>query len=93
MTRPFKRILVTRLRFIGDIVLTTPVLRAVKAACPGAFLAYLGDRHAVALLERNPCVDEIIGYDFSRPSAIEQARVALPPCEVAVASGREASNS
>jgi heptosyltransferase III len=75
--RPPKRILISRLRFIGDIVLTTPVLRAVRAAYPDAFIAYLGDRNAVTLLEQNPCVDEIIGYDFSRASILEQARVAF----------------
>src|SRR5512140_400680 len=74
---PYRRILISRLRFIGDIVLTTPVLRAVRAAYPEAFIAYLGDRNAVTLLQENPCVNEIIGYDYSRSSILEQARVAL----------------
>ncbi len=75
VNRAYQRILISRLRFIGDIVLTTPVLRAVRAAHPDAFIAYLGDKNAVTLLEQNPCIDEIIGYDFSRPSVLEQARV------------------
>ncbi|MGA9119958.1 MAG: glycosyltransferase family 9 protein [Bacteroidota bacterium] len=72
----YRRILLTRLKFIGDVVLTTPIIRSVRNACPSAHLAYLGDREAVSLLENNPCLDEIIPYDFSRPSITEQLRVA-----------------
>jgi lipopolysaccharide heptosyltransferase II len=71
----YRRILITRMRFIGDIVLTTPVIRSVRAACPGAFIAYMGDRNAVTLLEGNPFLDEIIPYDYARPGIFEQARV------------------
>jgi lipopolysaccharide heptosyltransferase II len=72
----YQRILLSRLRFVGDIVLTTPVIRSVRAACPEARIAYLGDCHAVSLLQGNPHLNEIIPYDFSRPAALEQARVA-----------------
>jgi heptosyltransferase-2 len=72
----YKRILLTRLRFIGDVVLTTPILRSVRNAFPGAYIAYLGDREAVSLLENNPSLDEILPYDFSRPAILEQIRVA-----------------
>jgi heptosyltransferase III len=72
---PYRRILISRLRFIGDIVLTTPVIRSVRAACPDAYIAYMGERDAVALLEQNPFLDEIIPYNYDRPGVIEQARV------------------
>jgi heptosyltransferase III len=71
----YRRILLTRMRFIGDIVLTTPVIRSVRAACPDAHIAYMGERDAVSLLECNPFLDEIIPYDYSRPGVLEQARV------------------
>ena len=35
------RILLIRLRLIGDVVLTTPIVRALAAAMPGARLSYL----------------------------------------------------
>lgn len=73
---PIRRILVTRMKFIGDVVLTTPVLRTLRAAFPDAYIAYLGDRDAVSLLEWNPCLDEIIPFDFRRSTLREQARVA-----------------
>lgn len=71
-----KRILLTRMKFIGDIVLTTPAIRSVRNAFPDAHIAYLGDRSAVSLLEGNPCLNEIVPFDYSRPSVLEQARVA-----------------
>ena len=73
----YRNILLTRMKFIGDVVLTTPAIRSVRAAFPDAFIAYMGDRHAVSLLEHHPSLNEIIPYDFSRPSAVEQTRVAL----------------
>ncbi len=78
MTDPVvpQRILVTRMKFIGDIVLTTPVIHSLRAAFPDAFLAYMGDAGAVSLLQENPHLNEIIPFDFSRPTHLEQPRVA-----------------
>ncbi len=73
----YRRILITRLRFIGDIVLTTPLIRSIREACPDARIAYMGEKRAVALLEHNPFLDEIIPYDYDRPGVFEQARVGL----------------
>jgi len=69
------RILLTRMMYIGDIVLTTPAIRAVREAFPGAFIAYLGEKNSVELLEGNPHLDRIIPFDFSRPAILEQPRV------------------
>ncbi len=76
MDCPYRRILVTRLKYIGDVILTTPIIRSIRAACPHAFVAYLGERSAVSLLEHNPFLNEIIPFDYTRPSFVEQARVA-----------------
>jgi len=73
----YQRILLTRMKFIGDVVLTTPIIRSVRNACPKAYIAYMGDRQAVSLLEHNPCLDEIIPFDLSRPAFLEQPFVAL----------------
>ncbi len=37
----------------------------------------MGEKDAVSLLEHNPHLDEIIPYNFSAPSVIEQARLGL----------------
>lgn len=73
----FQRVLLSRMKFIGDVVLTTPVIRSVRNALPDAYIAYLGEKNAVSLLEHNPCLDEIIPFDFSRPTVIEQPLVAF----------------
>ncbi len=65
------------MKFIGDVVLTTPVIRSVRTAFPHAYIAYMGEKSAVSLLEHNPNLDEIIPYDFTRPTLLEQPRVAL----------------
>jgi lipopolysaccharide heptosyltransferase II len=72
----FSRILLTRMKFIGDVVLTTPIIRSVRNAFPEAYIAYMGEKEAVSLLEHNPHLDEIIPFDFSRPTILEQPRVA-----------------
>jgi heptosyltransferase-3 len=72
----FSRILLTRMKFIGDVVLTTPVIRSVRTAYPDAYLAYMGEKGAVSLLEHNRHLNEIIPFDFSRPTILEQQRVA-----------------
>jgi heptosyltransferase III len=72
---PFERILLTRMKFIGDVVLTTPIIRSIRNAYPNAYIAYLGEKKAVSLLEHNPNLNEIIPFDFSRPTILEQPRV------------------
>ncbi len=71
------RILLTRMKYIGDIILTTPIIRAVREKFPDAYIAYLGDAKAVSLLNHNPHLNEIIPFDFAKPDIIEQIRVML----------------
>jgi len=52
------RILVTRLRFMGDIVLTTPLLQALRQARPDAHITYLAEWPYITLLEHHPAVDQ-----------------------------------
>jgi lipopolysaccharide heptosyltransferase II len=73
----FHRILISRMKFIGDVVLTTPIIRSVREAYPDAYIAYLGEKSAVSLLGHNPHLNEIIPFDFSRPTILEQPRVIL----------------
>src|SRR6516225_7963034 len=55
-----RRVLLIRPRFLGDICLTLPALDAMRAACPGARIAYLVEREAAPLLAHDPRVDELI---------------------------------
>lgn len=58
-----RKVLVIRLGSIGDIVLTTPVLRALKGGFPKAKICTIVKGEYVQILEGNPHVDEIITVD------------------------------
>ena len=57
------KILVVRLSSIGDIILTTPLLRSLKTAWPDAHVTYLIKKQYEELLNHSPYVDELIAFD------------------------------
>jgi lipopolysaccharide heptosyltransferase II len=72
------KILLIRLRLIGDVVFTTPVIRALKRAMPDAQLAYLVERESAAVVAGNPHLDEVIVIPRSRGLSriVDDARLA-----------------
>lgn len=58
-----RRLLVIRHRAGGDLLLTTPALRALRAGLPGARIEVLAARGFGAILEGNPDVDRVIEFD------------------------------
>lgn len=54
-----KRILVVRFSSIGDIVLTTPVLRCIKKQYPDVELHYFTKKGFAGMMEANPYVDKV----------------------------------
>jgi len=54
-----KRVLVVRLSSIGDIILTTPLLRRLKALWPDVEIDYYTRRSFVGLLASNPRVSKV----------------------------------
>jgi predicted lipopolysaccharide heptosyltransferase III len=54
------RILLVRLRLIGDVVFTTPVIRALRRHYPDAHIAYLVEPSAAPVVRGNPHLDEVI---------------------------------
>ena len=53
-------ILLVRPRLIGDVLLTTPVIRALRRRYPGATLLYLVEAMAAPIVRANPHVSETI---------------------------------
>ena len=53
------RILLTQLRRIGDVLMTTPSVRAVRKAFPGARIVFLTESPAQELFRYNSRVDEV----------------------------------
>ena len=65
MTRPLsnpelQRILLVRLRVLGDVVFTTPIIRALRRRFPDAHLSYLVEPGAAPVVAGNPHLDELI---------------------------------
>ncbi len=57
------KILIIRLSSLGDIVLTTPAIRAVRSNFPKAYIAMLVGKQSADILRGNPHLDEIITFD------------------------------
>jgi ADP-heptose:LPS heptosyltransferase len=60
------RVLLIRLRLIGDVVLSTPVIRALRRVFPDATLTYLVERDAAAVVAGNRDLDRIIVVERTR---------------------------
>jgi heptosyltransferase-2 len=58
-----ERILIVQTSFLGDVVLTTPLIAEIRRRFPRAALAVLCNPQAASLLEGNPDIDEVIVYD------------------------------
>ena len=54
------KILLIRLRLIGDVIFTTPIPRALKRAFPNAHLTYLVEPQAAAVVAGNRHLNEVI---------------------------------
>ncbi|HKY21738.1 MAG TPA: glycosyltransferase family 9 protein [Vicinamibacterales bacterium] len=53
-------ILLVRLRLIGDVVFTTPAIRAIRRHYPDAHITYVVEEEAAAVVRANPHLDEVI---------------------------------
>ncbi|MDZ7269923.1 MAG: lipopolysaccharide heptosyltransferase II [candidate division KSB1 bacterium] len=59
-TATFKKILVIKLRAIGDVILATPVLDNLAAALPGTVIDFLTEAPAAPIVQNHPAVHEVI---------------------------------
>lgn len=62
-----RRILMIRMSSLGDIILTTPVLRLVRHYCPEAQIEFLVKAEYQDVLRENPCVDRLWLLDTRQP--------------------------
>ncbi|GAB3567450.1 glycosyltransferase family 9 protein [Spirosoma luteolum] len=73
MASPVK-ILVLRFSSIGDIVLTTPVVRCLKQQLPGAEVHFCTKRSYQTLVEHNPYIDKVHYLDGGLADLLKQLR-------------------
>ena len=58
-----KRILITRTDRLGDVVLSTPVIRHMRKLYPDAYIAFMVRPDNRDVVANNPHLDEVIVYD------------------------------
>jgi len=82
------KILLVRLRQIGDVIFTTPAVHALRCRFPDAHLSYLVEPPALPVIEHNPHIDETIvassrgqvsqiGHDLALGLRLRRARYDL----------------
>lgn len=57
------RILLINLKHLGDVILTTPLIPALKAYDPSCFLTFLVDRGMEEAVSGNDCIAEVIALE------------------------------
>lgn len=68
------KILIVRFSSIGDIVLTTPILRAIKRQRPEIEIHYLTRKSYRALLEENPHIDRLLSFEKNIDEVLPQLK-------------------
>ncbi|MFZ5995275.1 MAG: lipopolysaccharide heptosyltransferase II [Thermodesulfobacteriota bacterium] len=58
-----KNILIRSTNWIGDAIMTTPAIQAIRQNFPHAKIAILAKPWVKDVFAANPCIDHIIGYD------------------------------
>lgn len=69
-----KKILIIRFSSIGDIVLTTPVIRCLKKQLKNPDIHYLTKKQFIPVLKQNPYIDKIIPLEKKLSSLIPELR-------------------
>jgi len=59
----YKKILLMRLDRVGDVVLSTPAIKATRDAYPDSYIVFMVRPHAYDIIRGNPYVDEVIACD------------------------------
>ncbi|MEO8495236.1 MAG: glycosyltransferase family 9 protein [Planctomycetota bacterium] len=80
MSEQYPRILISRLSAIGDCVLTTPLLCALRDHFPNSHLAWVTERGPATLLDGHAALDELIVVPkrwLKSPTEIRQLRSKL----------------
>lgn len=72
--KDIQRILLIRMGPLGETLQTTPVLKALRAAIPQAYMAMMVTADRVDLISANPNLNEVIVYDKSMPRLIYKLR-------------------
>lgn len=74
LARSMSRFLIVRFSSIGDIVLTTPVIRCLKEQVPGCEVHFLTKKNFINVISGNPYIDKIYTIDKNIDEVIPELR-------------------
>jgi ADP-heptose:LPS heptosyltransferase len=74
---PRSRILVIRRENIGDLVCTTPLLRALRAQLPGAWISALVTRYNAPVLAGSPDLERVFSYQKAKHRAADESLLGI----------------
>lgn len=74
MPHTHPKILIVRFSSIGDIVLTTPVIRAIKKQVPGVEVHFLTKKQFAPILSSNPYIDKLFVLKPSLSQTVDELR-------------------
>ena len=66
----YSRILIARTDRIGDVLLSTPVIRALRDHYPASFIAMMVAPNTSQIVEGNPYLDEVIVFDKDKTNGL-----------------------
>ena len=69
-----RSILLVKLDHLGDVLLTIPAMRRLRELCPEARITALVGSWAQPIVEAEPCIDEVLTYDFFAASSARNCR-------------------
>lgn len=69
------KILLWKIGALGDVVMTTPLVRQLRRAAPLASIDYLTGHRCTAVLAGNPHLDRVVGFDESILYAGQATRI------------------
>ena len=70
-----QRILIVKMWALGDILMATPLLRALKREYPDCSISWLVEKDQAGILKGNPFIDEVIDFDSGTWRQIGRAHV------------------
>lgn len=74
MEKPFRKILVIKMRFHGDMLLTTPVISTLKHHYPDALIDVLLYQDTIPILSENPEIHRLYGLKSKNSSSCEKMK-------------------
>jgi heptosyltransferase-1 len=89
-SEPVTRVLVTRLRYLGDVVMTTVVLDALHAGDPDLELGYLCEEAYAPVLAGHPALARVHALAVPRRGSDARARATAPAADAGLARRRGA---